>query len=56
MAFIAPVIGSTMSTLARAKAAGCGLFAAHSFQIGEEARGFGAPVAVSGLFFIILIG
>ena len=40
---------------ASAIASGCGLLAAQSFQSGDDVSGFGAPAAVSGLFFIILI-
>jgi hypothetical protein len=40
---------------ASAMASGCGLFAAHSFQSGDDARGFGAPVAVSRLLFMIVL-
>ena len=31
------------------------MLAAHSFQRGEEGRGFGAPVAVSGLLIVAFI-
>ena len=40
------------SRFASAMASGCGLLAAHSFQRGEEGRGFDAPEAVSGLLII----
>ena len=52
MAFKRGIKFPVMSTLARAIASGCGLLAAHSFQRGEEGRGFGAPEAVSGLLII----
>ena len=52
------LIISALSTLmfARAIASGVELIAAHSFHNVDDGRGFGAPVAVSRLFVIILIG
>lgn len=58
MAFMLAISMSLGSKAARALASGVGLLAAHSFQRGEEGRGFGAPEAVSGLLiigFIVII-
>tara|TARA_B100000745_G_scaffold249951_1_gene172055 strand:- start:163 stop:393 length:231 start_codon:yes stop_codon:yes gene_type:complete len=46
MAFISPAMLGMISTLARALVSGCGLLAAHSFHSGDDASGFGAPVAI----------
>jgi len=52
-----PSISASLGSNAlRAFASGCGLLAAQSFHKGEEGRGFGAPVVVSGLFVIVLKG